>query len=232
MIFVAEIGLNHDGNFNIAHELIRQAKNAGANIAKFQFGWRAKPGEMNFIDFDQAKELSSWCDHVGIEFMASIITEDALKLAHHIDQKCYKIASRTVVDNPRLCEKIIAEGKEVFCSLGFWDGKDLPFGAPNDKLHYIFCRSNYPTFPDELADFPNEFKEDGYFGYSDHCLGISGCLLAISRGAQFIEKHFTLNKTSQVIGDHVLSATPEEFKILTSVGSELSKFYQAINIEK
>ena len=47
---------------------------------------------------------------------------------------------------------------------------------------------------------------------------------AISRGAQFIEKHFTLNKTSQIIRDHILSATPDEFKVLTTIGSELNKF--------
>ena len=213
MIFVAEIGLNHDGNFNIAYELIRQAKLSGADIAKFQFGWRD----------------TSWCEFVGVEFMASIITESALELAHHIKQKRYKIASRTVVDNPELCEKIISEDKEVFCSLGFWNEKEFPFGPPNRKLHYIFCKSSYPTYPGDLKEFPKKFEENDFFGYSDHCLGISACLLAISRGAQFIEKHFTLNKSSQVIRDHVLSSTPDEFKILTSLGSELNCFYKAIN---
>ena len=42
MIFIAEIGLNHNGNLDLCHELIRQAKFAGADIAKFQLGWRAK----------------------------------------------------------------------------------------------------------------------------------------------------------------------------------------------
>ena len=46
MLFVAEIGLNHDGNPDIAHELIRSAKQSGAHIAKFQFGWRNKPDEI------------------------------------------------------------------------------------------------------------------------------------------------------------------------------------------
>ena len=228
MIFVAEIGLNHDGNFDLCYELIKQAKLSGANIAKFQFGWRDQPDEINHIDFDQAKKMSEWCDLIGIEFMASIITEDALDLAHHINQKRYKIASRTVVDNPKLCEKIISEGKEVFCSLGFWDKEDFPFGPPNKKLHYIFCVSNYPTFPSDLNSFPKKFSDDGFFGYSDHSLGISGCLLAITRGAKFIEKHFTINKASQVIRDHVLSATPDEFKLLTSVGSELKRFCKEI----
>ena len=54
MMFVAEIGLNHDGNFDLAYELIRRAKQCGADIAKFQFGWRSNPDEINHIDYDRA----------------------------------------------------------------------------------------------------------------------------------------------------------------------------------
>ncbi len=224
MIFVSEIGLNYDGNINIALELIRMAKLSGSNVAKFQFGWRDQPEEINHIDFDKAKKLSDWCKFNDIEFMSSIIKEDALELAQYVNQKRYKIASRTVIDNPNLCEKIISLDKEVFCSLGFWKEEGFPFGPPNDKLHYIFCVSNYPTLPNDLIKFPKEFSSKGYYGYSDHSLGISSSLMAISRGAQFIEKHFTLNKTSQIIRDHILSATPDEFKVLTTIGSELNKF--------
>ena len=70
---------------------------------------------------------------------------------------------------------------------------------------------------------PVSFSANAYFGYSDHCSGIEACLLAIARGAQFIEKHLTLNKTSQVIRDHVLSATPDEFARLTSTGDALAR---------
>ena len=50
MLFIAEIGLNHNGNFDLGCEMIRQAKLAGADIAKFQLGWRDKPGEINRLD--------------------------------------------------------------------------------------------------------------------------------------------------------------------------------------
>ena len=62
---------------------------------------------------------------------------------------------------------------------------------------------------------------DKYFGYSDHVIGLEGCFLAISRGANLIEKHFTLDKTSKVIRDHALSATPDEFKILVDQGRKI-----------
>lgn len=229
MLFVAEIGLNHDGNFDLAYELIRKAKQSGADIAKFQFGWRNQPGEINQIDNSKAVQLKEWCDYLDIEMMASIIDEEALDIAKYAGLKRYKIASRTVVDKPELCKMVIQEGKEVFCSLGFWEKDEFPFGPANEYLHYIYCRSKYPSYPQDLKDFPNKFSADAYYGYSDHCHGISAALLAISRGAQFIEKHFTLNKTSQVIRDHVLSSTPEEFEELTRLGSEISKLYPIIN---
>ena len=229
MLFVAEIGMNHSGNFDLAYELIRQAKFAGANIAKFQFGWRDNPGEINQIDLDVARKLQSWCQYLEIEMLASLITENALELARAIDLPRYKIASRTVVDKPELCQKILSDGKETFVSLGMWDEPDWPFGPPNKKLHYIYCRSKYPTYPIDLVEMPTQFSTHEYYGYSDHCHGISACLLAISRGAQFIEKHFTLDKSSQVIRDHTLSATPQEFGELTRLGWELHKLVDFIS---
>lgn len=230
MLFVAEIGLNHDGNFDLAYEMIKQAKMAGVDIAKFQFGWRNKPDEINFIDEKRAEELKTWCKYWDIEMMASIITEDALDLAHHIKPKRYKIASRTVIDKPKLCERILSEGKETFVSLGMWDKKEFPFGQPDGKtLRYIFCRSKYPSYPQDMKGMPEKFDANGYYGYSDHLHGIEGCLLAIARGAQFIEKHFTLNKTSKVIRDHVLSATPPEFRQLTELGRPLSKLVEVVS---
>ena len=222
MLIVAEIGMNYDGNLDLAYELIRQAKLAGADIAKFQFGWRCAPGEINDLDVDRARRLRRWCESLGIEFMASIITEEALELAHEVGMRRYKIASRTVVDKPALCERILAEGKETFVSLGMWDKPEWPFGPPHGCLRYIYCRSKYPAYPEDLVGMPERFSMAGYYGYSDHCHGITACLLGIGRGAQYIEKHLTLNKTSQVIRDHTLSATPEELRILTTVGRELA----------
>ena len=228
MIFVAEIGLNHDGNFNIAHDLIREAKAAGAGIAKFQFGWRNNPDEINHIDDARARQLKEWCAYWDIEMMASIITDDALALARRTGFSRYKIASRTVVDKPGLCEQILAEGKETFVSLGMWDRPSFPFGPASPTLRYIYCRSKYPTFPEDLRGLPDRFHEDGYYGYSDHSQGITACLIAVARGAQYIEKHITLNKTSTVIRDHVLSATPAEFRELVDVASPMARLARTL----
>jgi len=218
-IFVAEIGMNADGNFDLNYELIRQAKWAGADIAKFQVGWRGGRDEINFMDKERLQTLKAWCAQFEIEFMASIITRDAWELVKAVGMNRYKIASRTVVDDPALCRDIIQDGKETFVSLGMYEGKDFPFTGSN--VRYLYCRSKYPTRYEDLRDFPTRF--DRFYGYSDHLMGIEGCLLAVARGAKLIEKHFTLNKTSRVIRDHGLSATPEEFRRMTELGRDLAR---------
>ena len=224
MIIVAEIGLNHEGNFHLAYELIRQAQRGGADVAKFQFGWRDGPDEMNFIDGDRAMQLKKWCQYWDIEFMASIISDQALDIARAIKPNRYKIASRTVVDNPALVERVLAEDKETFISLGWWEDERFPFGPPTNKMRYIYCVSQYPTYPEKIKEMPQRFSTDGYYGYSDHMHGIEGALLAISRGAEFVEKHFTLDKTIRnVHGDHILSADPQELRLLDDLGRSMNR---------
>ena len=144
MIFIAELGLNHDGNFDLIFEMIKEAKSSGADIVKFQFGWRDKPGEINCIDEKKAKQIKSWCDYFDIEMMVSPITPNGYELAKKLDLKKCKIASRTVVDYPKLCKEIINNKnyEKVFCSLGFWDKKTLPFESVHNNLNYLFCISN------------------------------------------------------------------------------------------
>lgn len=222
MIFIAEIGLNHNGNFGLIPEMIRQAAQTGADIAKFQLGWRCGKGEINQLSNDQLKMICDSCDYYGIEPMFSIITEEAYKLAKSYDFKRYKIASRTVIDNPSLIEKILSEGKETFISLGFWEEKNFPFVDYNN-VRYLFCISSYPCLPHQIKNFPKTFGEDEYAGYSDHTLGIETALLAISRGAKVVEKHFTLDKSDTTIRDHALSATPDEFSQLVYLGRQIRK---------
>lgn len=223
MNIVAEIGMNYNGNLDLAYELIRKAKESGATIAKFQFGWRDKPGEINFLNKERATCLKEWCDYWDIEMMASLITEEALELARSIGMNRYKIAARTVIDRPGLVKQVLAEGKETFVSLGMYVGEKWPFGPPSEKLRYIYCRSKYPSYPEDLTDFPSRFSPETFYGYSDHLHGMEGCLLAVARGARYVEKHFTLNRADATIRDHVLSATPDEFQLLPRLGIPLAK---------
>ncbi len=222
MIFIAEIGLNHNGNFDLAYELIRQAKMSGADIAKFQCGWRQGEGEINHLTPDILRKLKKWCDYFDIEFMASVFNEEAYELLKAVKPKKYKIASRTIKENFEFAKKVINENRNTIVSLGMWNiEKALPFS--NKDLRYLWCKSVYPAEPWDLVDFPKDFLKSHYHGYSDHSIGIEMCLLAIARGAKIVEKHFTLDKTSSVIKDHVLSATPDEFRTLVNIGKGISR---------
>ena len=123
MIFIAEIGLNYNSNVGLLHELIRQAKLAGADIVKFQLGWRGKKNEINHIDDKIIKLIIKISQFYEIEPMFSIFTNEALEMIKKYNFRRYKIASRTLVENFSLAKKIIAEKKETFVSLGFWKKK-------------------------------------------------------------------------------------------------------------
>jgi sialic acid synthase SpsE len=165
--------------------------------------------------------------------MASIIHEEMFEVARELGLRRYKIASRTVIEKPELVEKVLAEDKETFVSLGWWEKEGRtgwPFGPPSSKLRYIYCKSKYPAYPGDLAGcLPERFSEDGFYGYSDHTHGIEACLVAAARGARFLEKHFTLDKTIvSVHNDHVLSADPRELAELCRHAHAIGRLVRAL----
>ena len=222
LIFIAEIGLNHNGNFGLIFELIKQAAWSGADIAKFQLGWRSGKNEMNCFKENDIKHIFECCKHFDIKPMFSIFTDDALTLAKKFEFNYFKIASRTVKENPKLSQEIIDQGKETYVSLGMWESEGLPF-KPSERIKYLWCKSNYPAYPWDLTELPKDFDDSPYFGLSDHSVGIDIPLLAISRGAKVIEKHFSLDKSVVTIRDHALSATPDEFAQMVKIGTQIRK---------
>lgn len=235
MIIIAEIGINHNGSLHVAHEMIRQAKISGADIAKFQFydPYRIFGPNGSYpnaealaqaltvqFGFDEAKQLKAWCDQEGIEFMASVFDLERFEWTEALGVRRHKIASRAAQDI-ELCQRILATGGETFVSLGFWTGDRVPYDAPNAK--YLYCVPKYPC-PYEDVHMPRSFAESEYAGFSDHTIGIETALVAVGRGARVIEKHFTLNKGLPG-PDHVCSATPDELAEL----SRLSRLMEKIN---
>ena len=151
--FISEVGMNHNGNLDLSYELIKQSKFSGADIVKFQLGWRNKPGEINVIDVKRIKQLIEWSKYFEIELMFSVISNDAYEIIKKFNFKKYKIASRTVKENRNLSKKILKLGEETFISLGMWKGKNLPF-KKNKKIKYLYCVSKYPCFPKDLLNLP------------------------------------------------------------------------------
>ena len=233
MIIIAEIGINHNGSLQLAHELIRQAKIAGADVAKFQFYDPYKvfgpagshPSAEALAQaltvqfgFEEARQLKAWCDEEGIEFMASVFDLERFEWTQSLGVTRHKIASR-VVENTELCRRILDTGQDAFVSLGFWDRPAVPFAAAN--AHYLYC---VPKYPCEFSDLhlPASFGGSVYEGFSDHTLGIEAALVAVGRGARILEKHFTLNKGLPG-PDHVCSCTPEELAELSRLARLMEK---------
>jgi N,N'-diacetyllegionaminate synthase len=222
MKFIAECGLNHNGNLDLTYELIRQASWAGSDVVKFQLGWRGKEGEMNHMGADRITSIIDFCHYMNVEPLFSIFNKDAYNLIKNFNMDLIKIASRTIVDEKSLVDEMISDNKKLIISLGMWNETSLPYDIP-DQIDYLWCLSKYPCLPKDLLGLPDNFTNSVYTGYSDHTIGIETPLIAISRGAEIIEKHFTLDKSDTTIRDHALSATPDEFSNLVKIGREIKK---------
>ena len=241
VIWCAEIGSCHKGNRDLAYELIRQAAQAGATIAKFQFGWTEdaqlafghKPNPVRFVD-EWADDLNKWCQYFGVELMASIWSLEGLETARRVGMQHYKIAAQAA-GNYKLCEQIYNDGTPVFVSLDRHSPHAEFHKSRVNEPDFIWCKSKYPTYPEDIAvtetypAMPNRFDDEQahWFGYSDHTHGIDVCLLAVARGASYIEKHFCLDKTDLTVRDTVFSATPDEFAEMVRIGDGMRRLLDA-----
>jgi sialic acid synthase SpsE len=156
--------------------------------------------------------------------MASVFDAERLAWCEAVGVRRHKIASRVVTMYPDLCAQILATGKDTIVSLGSWTKAEKPFGErPN--LRYLYCKSLYPAFLEDMGDFPADFAAEGLDGYSDHTLGIEVALLAVARGANIVEKHFTLDKTRGRATEkaHICSMTPDELSELRRTGGLMQR---------
>lgn len=220
---IAEIGQNHNGDMELAKELIYACKESGADVAKFQL-YDAKalfPKEGNpWYEYNCKTELSmddlfllkETCDKAGIEFMSSVFDVERVEWLEKLNVLRYKVASRSIKETD-LQNALNKTGKPVLLSLGMWDGDEFP-QTPIENPIFLYCISKYPTPLEDLKLKEIDFEE--YGGFSDHTIGISATVAAMARGAKIIEKHFTLDK--KMYGpDHEGSMTPDEL-------SEITKF--------
>jgi N,N'-diacetyllegionaminate synthase len=238
-MIAAEIGINHNGDMNLCHELIRQAAINGADLVKFQL-YEPKilfADEPHLIEeaercqftHDEFKRVLNWCAEESIEPFFSVFDETRLEWTEKENIGLYKLASRSVRKTPEFCKTIADLGKTVYTSLGMSSleyGRELLGSYENVK--FLYCKSLYPAEYSDYADQPKDYAESGFFGISDHTYGIETSLVALARGANFVEKHFTLSKTMEG-SDHKCSITPDELKDLVKYGKQIRK---VINIEK
>jgi N,N'-diacetyllegionaminate synthase len=219
---IAEIGQNHNGDMRIAEELIRAAKAAGADVAKFQvYDARAlfPPKAQNpWFDYNCATELkktdvfrlAECCDKVGIEFMASVFDLERIAWLEEAGVLRYKIASRSITDRT-LINAVAATGKPVIVSLGAWQGPEFPAIDAVGGVHFLYCVAKYPAPPEDLKLASVNFE--AYSGFSDHSEGTTAACAAFVLGARILEKHMTMNKSAYG-PDHSCSMTPHELALI------------------
>ena len=227
---IAEIGQNHNEDMVLAQELVHAAREAGADIAKFQlFDAEAlfpKEGNEWFeynckaeLSRDQVTLLADECEKTGIEFMASVFDTKRINWLEQVGVKRHKVASRSIRDVEMI--KILANtGKPLLVSLGMWNESAFPRIESKGSIDYLYCISKYPTPLNELHLSDVDFMR--YGGFSDHTVGIHAAQIAMARGAKIIEKHFTLDK-NMYGPDHACSMTPDELRALDAFRKDLEK---------
>ena len=216
MTFVSEIGSMHKGIAPLAYEMVRRAKLAGADAAKFQFGWPESGGPMRCWATENGKAIRQWCTHFDIKFMVSVFSWPGLAMASTCGVDYLKMAHPETFalnapgeDYDRLLKLCIESGKPVFVS-----------GRITDGAKALYCIAKYPVYQHELT-LPERFGE--YYGYSSHTHGIEDALLAIARGAKVIEKHVTLDPAGEEIKDNAFALSFDEFAEMVQIGRRLER---------
>ena len=235
---IAEIGGNHEGDFEYAKELTHLAAESGADAIKFQIytgdslvNSKYDPNRnKHFKKFELSKsqyiELAELCEKIGITFMASVWDIDAFS---YIDKymPIYKVGSGDMTAY-NLIKKMVLTGKPLILSTGLATQKEVDnvvsFIESVDseyiskrKLSVLQCTSMYPI-PDEDANL-NVMKTymEKYnlpIGYSDHTIGMDAIETAVAMGAEIIEVHFTDTREGKEFRDHKVSATKDEIQAL------------------
>ena len=252
---IAELGSNHNGDMDIARELIVQAKEAGADCVKFQ-SWSKdtifskKKYEDNYFVADDYRDrddytleeiveeyaiseqellsMKEFSDQIGIDCTSTPFSRrEADFLVNKMQTPFIKVASMDLNNYPFL-EYLAKKGKPMIISTGLSELYEIDRAvktieeAGNNQITILHCVATYP--PEDGDVNLNNIKTlmSAYpeypVGFSDHTLGTTIPLSAVTLGACLIEKHFTLDKEMEG-WDHKISATKEEMKAIV-VGSK------------
>lgn len=187
---------------------------------------------MEWLSLDKSKHiyLKKYCKKVGIIFSSTPFSRQEIDLLDHLKVPFFKIASMDINNIP-LLEHVAAKKKPIILSTGMASiveiktALDVIYRRRNKKVILLHCVALYPP-KDENINLRNITMFQEIFnipvGFSDHTLGTSLALAAISLGAKVIEKHFTIDKTMPG-WDHAISADPKELKNIVIEGRRVQK---------
>jgi len=220
VFIVAEIGINHNGNINIAKKLIDMAIFAGCDTVKFQKRTvdevytpeeLAQPRKNPFgptngdlkrgLEFGKKeyKEIDRYCKQRGIMWFASPWDLKSVDFLEELNVPCYKIASPCLT-NDKLLKHIKSKKRPIIMSTGMSTVAQIRQAVKTvgeNNLVLLHCTSTYPSKPSELnlKVIPWMIKTFNCpIGYSGHEVGIASTVVATMLGATVIERHITLDR--------------------------------------
>ena len=225
MVFIiAEIGINHNGDIEIAKNLIEIAKSAGCDAVKFQKRTVEKVYSNDILDTPRESpwgnttrdqklglefgkkeydEINQCCLLYGIDWFASSWDIDSQSFLHQYDLKYNKIAS-AMLTNAELLKTVAEEKKHTFISTGMSTMEEIGdavniFREYNCPFELMHTNSSYPMKIEEanllcIPMLKKKFNCD--IGYSGHEVSAyQVSLIAVSLGATSLERHITLDRT-------------------------------------
>ena len=243
ILITAEIGINHNGDLNLAKKLIEGAKYAGANLVKFQkrtidqvyskedldkpreSPWGSTNRQQKLgLEFglDEYIEIDKFCKKIGIEWFASCWDLKSQKFISQFNTKKNKIASAMLTHN-ELIDLIIEEKKHTFISTGMHTIEEIKnvvdgFKKRNCPFELMHTVSTYPM-KDEDANLLMIPKLKEIFscnvGYSGHESGRAVSVGAAALGITSLERHITLDRTMYG-SDQAASLEVEGFKLMVN----------------
>lgn len=228
---IAEAGVNHNGNMDIAYKLIDVAAKAKADAIKFQMFYPEllcssvyKADDLAMLNnymltFDELKLLKQYSEKNNLDFIVTPFDFRSLDDVIRVGCKTIKIGSGEITHIPFL-EKVSSFKRDVIISTGSCYLSDVERAVKAiskykvENIGILHCISSYPAPDNELnlkaiktmkLSFP-----DCKIGYSDHSIGKSASVIALAYGAEILEKHITLDKKMRG-PDHIASMDQYDF---------------------
>ena len=237
VFIIAEIGNNHQGNFDLAIEAIKQASECCADAVSFQYApietyciksLHDKP-ELSYLKeceftLSQLSQLRECAKSLGLSFSINVEDSDTLDKVVEIGIDFIKLCSADLTNIPYI-QHSCTRGLPIFFSTGaaYLEEIQIAFEAMTSAglKDYVIYHTNsaYPTPISEanILQMNTLAKEiGGLIGYCDHTVEILPPVVAVSRGASVIEKHITTSRDLKG-DDWMVSLEPGEFKQMVSL---------------
>lgn len=238
---IAEIGINHNGDLEIAKQMMRAAAHAGADAVKFQKRtpevctppeqqkqMRETPwGYISYLDYrykvefdmEAYTEIDTLARELGVDWLVSVWDEQSVGFMEQFKTPAYKIPSASLTDH-HLLRHVRKTGKPIIVSTGMSTMDEIHRGIEAvglDNLLIMHTTSAYPCDPDELnlrmiETLRGEFPNTP-IGYSGHEVGLVPSAVAVALGACSVERHFTLDRAMWG-SDQAASVEPGGFEKL------------------